>query len=73
METRTQAVRTLSCGPMQAGGATRAVRELDCAPTRAVALWDKFPEPRGWALQWDGAALAKAASARSNGAGGNVP
>ncbi len=73
METRTQAVRTLSCGPLRAGGSTGAVRGPGCAPTRAVALWDKFPEPRGWALQWDGAALAEAASERSNGAGGDIP
>lgn len=70
METRIQAVRKLDCAPTQVGGTTRAVRSRDAVLSQAVTLWDKFPEPRGWALQWDGVALADAASERRNGGGG---
>lgn len=66
METRTQAVRKLSCAPTHVGARTHAVRRTDAVPTHATGVWDKFPEPRGWALQWDGVALANAASERRN-------
>jgi hypothetical protein len=68
METRTQAVRKLSCAPTQTGGSTQTRRAYRA--TEVVEAWDKFPEPRGWALRWDGMALAKAASGRSNGSSG---
>ncbi len=34
-------------------------------PRRNGHLWDHFPEPRGWAVHWDGFELAQ--SAQRNG------
>ncbi len=70
METRTQAVRKLSCAPTPTGGSTHTRGAYNRA-TQVVEAWDKFPEPRGWALRWDGMALAKASSERSNGSSGD--